>query len=360
LLFESDFYIITMRMKKITVNLKERSYPIFIGEKLETLGGYLKKRFGPAKVFVVTNPKIKKLYFARLNQGLKKNGFEVSAGVMPDGERFKTLETVKKLYGLALKARLERNSIVIALGGGVAGDVAGFFAATYLRGLPLVQAPTTLLAMVDSSVGGKTGVDLAQGKNLVGAFYQPKAVWIDPSTLKTLPKRHVTNGMAEIIKYGIIKDKGFFELLEKNLDPVKEISPKVFEKMILGSCKIKAAVVSKDEREEKGLREILNFGHTFGHAIETLGNYKRFLHGEAVSMGMSIAARMAVRLGLLDGASLERIENLIEKIGLPSQVPQDIDPDRVFEVMGRDKKVRNGKARFVLPTDIGKVVIKSL
>jgi 3-dehydroquinate synthase len=347
-------------MRKIIVKLSERSYPVIMGARLENLGAYLKKRFVSKKIFIITNPGIKRLYFGRLSVGLRKAGFDVSIVTIADGERFKTLRSVNNLYKQAIKIKLDRRSIVIALGGGVIGDVAGFFAATYMRGLPLVQVPTTLLAMVDSSVGGKTGVDLPEGKNLVGSFYQPKLVWIDLSTLKTLPTRQIRNGMSEVIKYGIIKDKAFFSFLEKNVGLIKKLDPGIFEKIVFNCCKIKADVVSKDEREEKGLREMLNFGHTFGHAIEVLGGYQKYSHGEAVSIGMNMASELSAKRGLLSAAGMKQIKNLIQKIGLPITSAKEIKFKKILDMMKRDKKVRDGKIRIVLPIKIGKVIVKEM
>lgn len=369
-------------MKKIEVKLKERSYPIFVGTKIKDLGSYLKKaRFG-SKVMVITNPAIKSLYFSKLNTSLKKAGFEVNTAVIPDGERYKNLDTIKKLYYSALKYGMDRTSCVIALGGGVVGDIAGFFAATYLRGIAFVQVPTSLLAMVDSSVGGKTGVDLPQGKNLVGAFYQPKLVWIDISTLSTLPKRELRNGMAEVIKYGIIKDASFFKFLENCLGAIYlprrsalsaanrtgqragdiqrttyDIQHTTYEKIITRCCQIKTWVVINDEKEEKGIREILNLGHTFAHAIETLTGYKAYKHGEAVAIGMNMAGRLAVLLGIFAQRSQIKIEDILVKAGLPVQLKEKFPFQYFIDVIKRDKKVRNGKLRFVLPTEIGKVIV---
>ncbi|MFH1367902.1 MAG: 3-dehydroquinate synthase [Elusimicrobiota bacterium] len=355
-------------MKKILVKLSERSYQIFIGAKLEDLGRQLAGMKLSKTALVVTNPKVGKLYLSRISAGLKRAGFKVSSCIIGDGEEFKTLNTVNKIYGAMLNAGLDRRSPLIALGGGVAGDIAGFAAATFMRGVPLIQVPTTLLAMVDSSVGGKTGVDLKEGKNLIGAFYQPKLVWIDISTLKTLPEEHIANGMAEVIKYGVIKDSAFFKFLEKNINKMQGQGSRVqgpgkTEKLIghiiSTSCKIKADVVSGDEREEKGLREILNFGHTFGHALETLNNYKGILHGQAVAIGMNFAASLAVKLGMLGKSDKARLKNLILLAGLGACSHKRFTANQVISVMKRDKKTRSGKLRFVLPVKIGKVTVKS-
>lgn len=345
-------------MQKIIVHLGKRSYPIFIGVKLQDIGKYLKNRNNSRKVFVITNPLVKRLYFSRLNKSLLSSGFEVHLCIIPDGETYKNLDTVKEMYLRALKSKLDRNSSVIALGGGVIGDIAGFFAATYLRGLPLIQIPTTLLAMVDSSVGGKTGVDLAQGKNLVGSFYQPNLVWIDTSTLNTLDLRQIKNGLSEVIKYGIIKDSKFFDYLERILSS-NAINYKEHENIVHKCCLVKAKVVQEDEFEKKGVREILNFGHTFGHALETLTKYRYYLHGEAVAIGMNIAALAAEKLKILDTHEQSRISDLIRIAGLPLVFKMKLSYESLLNVMLRDKKVRNGKMRFVLPVKIGKVKVFS-
>jgi 3-dehydroquinate synthase len=347
-------------MKKITVNLKERSYHVFIGVKLENLGSYLKTIKVSKNVLIVTNPTVGKLYCAKLAGGIKKAGFNAVVSIIPDGEKFKTLQSVNNIYKDMLGAKLDRRSVVIALGGGVVGDVAGFAAATYLRGLPLIQVPTTLLAMVDSSVGGKTGVDLKEGKNLVGAFYQPKAVWIDVSTLKALPQRQLSNGLAEVIKYGVIKDAAFFSYLEKNISKItgqEKTDLKVCEYIVSVCCNIKARVVEKDEFETKGLREILNFGHTFGHALETLNGYNSLLHGEGVVVGMNFAASLALKQGKFSEKEKARLKTLILQAGLGACALKRFPATQLIDVMKRDKKTRDGKLRFVLPLKIGKVEV---
>lgn len=342
-------------MKKITVNLKERSYPILIGAKLEGLGRYLKPRGLSKKALVVTNTTVGRLYLKKAVRGLEAAGFKTASIAIPDGERYKTLATVSKIYSAMLKAGLDRRSPVIALGGGVVGDAAGFAAATYMRGLPLVQVPTTLLAMVDSSVGGKTGADLREGKNLVGAFHQPIAVWIDTRTLKTLPMGEFRNGLAEVIKYGVIRDPELFRYVEKTIFRM----PKSFDYTISACCRIKADVVSKDEFERRGVREILNYGHTFGHAIEALTGYRAYTHGEAVAIGMNMAARLAVKLKMLPEKDAARIESLLFNSWLPTSVEGKVRPDAVLRAMARDKKAVGGKLRLVLPVRIGKVAVKA-
>ena len=346
-------------MKKILVKLSDRSYPIFVGAKLESLGRQLTGLKLSKTALIVTNPKIGKLYLSKVSGGLKKAGFKVNSVIIPDGEQYKRLEVVSKIYNAAIKAGLDRRSPVIALGGGVVGDVAGFAAATYLRGVPLIQVPTTLLAMVDSSIGGKTGVDLKEGKNLVGAFYQPKLVWIDVSTLKTLPREHIENGLGEVIKYAVIKDVKLFQYLESVLSSKNQIPDTRYQILIERCCAIKAVVVSMDEYEKKGVREILNFGHTFGHALETLNGYTGILHGQAVAIGMNFAASLAVKLNLFKKSDKARLTNLILQAGLGACSLKRFTAAQVIEVMKRDKKTRDGKLRFVLPIKIGKVIVKS-
>ncbi len=342
-------------MNTVKVKLKERSYSILSGSPLARLGGFLAGEFRARKVFVITNTKVNALYAASVTKSLERAGFEVSRAIMPDGERYKTLATVEKLYRQAVAVRLDRRSLILALGGGVVGDVAGFVAATYMRGVPFVQVPTTLLAMVDSSVGGKTGVDLPEGKNLVGAFYQPKAVWIDPSVLGTLPAREVRNGLAEVIKYGVIADKKLFSNLEAALPFDGDIPSAVIQRC----CEIKARVVEQDEYEEKGLREILNFGHTFGHAVETLTGYSLYRHGEAVAIGMNLAGRLAVSMKLFSPEAQQRLENLLKAAGLPLIPSKKLSPNAMINAMMKDKKTREKKLRLVLPTAIGKVIVAS-
>ncbi|MFC1501007.1 3-dehydroquinate synthase [Elusimicrobiota bacterium] len=346
-------------MKKLSVNLGKRSYPIFIGPKISELGHFLRKSGFSGKVFIITNPTVAKLYLEKLEKSLEKAGFDFKHYQIPDGEQHKNMETLEKIYKSASISGIDRKSFVIALGGGVVGDVAGFFAATYMRGLQLIQVPTTLLAMVDSSVGGKTGIDLGEGKNLVGAFYQPKAVWIDTLALKTLPERQIRNGLAEVIKYGVIKDSKFFSYLEKNIVKFKKIKSAEWEKIIYRCCQIKAQVVEDDEKEHKGIREVLNFGHTFGHAIETLTKYKKYYHGEAIALGMSIAAKLAVKKGLFSEKDRMRLDSLLLKTELTGNNKAKFSPNTMILLMLRDKKVRDGVLRFVLPTKIGEVKIES-
>lgn len=343
----------------VLVSLPQNPYCIYIttngltgiGEKLKTL---------PVgkKVLVVSNPEIFDYYGQTTLESLTKAGYEVDYHLIPAGEKYKNLESVAQLYDKALECRLERNSTFIALGGGVIGDITGFAAATWLRGVNFVQIPTSLLAMVDASVGGKTGVNHPRGKNLIGAFYQPRLVLIDVSVLKTLPPREFTAGMAEVIKYGVIWDKTLFESLEAtdSIDRLEGIPPSLLVEIITRSCQAKADVVSKDERES-GLRAILNYGHTIGHALESLTDYETFVHGEAVAIGMVAAGRLAVKLGLWSEQEAERQDRLIVKASLPTRIPSYLSVDDIISHLYIDKKVKNGRIRFVLPSSIGSVSI---
>lgn len=325
---------------------------------LDDLGVWMSRLKLGKKVLVVSNPVIFKKYGKRAIAALELVGFEVSTCTLPAGERYKTLKSIQKIYDIALQNRLERSSTIVALGGGVVGDMAGFAAATWLRGINLVQVPTSLLAMVDSAVGGKTGVNHPQGKNLIGAFYQPRFVLIDPSVLKTLPPREFRAGMAEVIKYGIIWDAQLFAKLEaaKRLDQLRYVEEDLLELILSCSCQAKADVVSKDEKEA-GLRAILNYGHTIGHAVESLTGYKLVNHGEGVAIGMVAAGQIAVQLNMWNAADAERQDTLIQKTGLPTQLPSVLDIEAIIDTLQTDKKVKDGKVRFVLPTQIGAVTV---
>jgi 3-dehydroquinate synthase len=332
-------------------------YPIHVGAPLSGLGRRLAElELGPAALVVSVAP-VARLYGKTVLRGLEAAGFAPRLALMPDGESKKNLDTVRALYRACLAARLDRRSVLIALGGGVAGDAAGFAAATFMRGVPFVQCPTTLLAMTDSSVGGKTGVDLPEGKNLIGAFWQPKLVWMDLNVLKTLPAREWRTGMAEVIKYGLIGDTGLLSLLEKvTLDEVQS-RPPLLEDIVARSAAAKARVVGKDERETKGLRETLNLGHTFGHAVEAVSGYKRYTHGEAIAVGMCAAARLSARLKLWPFAYVRRIEDLFVHWGLPTRAAKPLPRQKVLAAMARDKKAVAGKLRFILPVRWGKVKV---
>lgn len=342
-------------MKKIRVNLGERSYDISIGRGLlarvgELIGDLVSGR----KCLLITNSTVAALYEEVVLRGLEEAGFRVAVARVPDGEEYKSLEQAAVLYDRAIEGGLDRGCPVIALGGGVVGDLGGFVAATYMRGVPLIQVPTTLLAQVDSSVGGKVAVNHPLGKNIIGSFYQPRAVIIDTDTLRTLDGREVRSGLAEVIKYGVIADTSFFSWLEENLADVLALDPDALSRVIGTSCQIKARVVEQDETEE-GLRAILNFGHTVGHAVEALTGYRKFKHGEAVGAGMVAASHLAVRLGMLSIEDCLRIERLVSRAGLPVGIPPEITPAELVDSLYRDKKVRDEQLTFVLPERIGRV-----
>ncbi|AUT02919.1 3-dehydroquinate synthase [Nostoc sp. CENA543] len=343
----------------INVNLPQQSYEIAIASgSLEQLGQRMADLKLGKKVLLVSNPTIFKHYGEKSIKSLEDAGFHVASYCLPAGERYKTLNSIQKLYDIALENRLERSSTMVALGGGVIGDMTGFAAASWLRGINVVQVPTTLLAMVDSAIGGKTGVNHPQGKNLIGAFHQPRLVLIDPDVLKTLPTREFRAGMAEVIKYGVIWDAELFQQMEasKHLNQLRYIKPELISSILTRSCQAKADVVSKDEKEG-GLRAILNYGHTIGHAVESLTGYRLVNHGEAVAIGMVAAGQIAVKWGMWQKEDTERQNALIQKAGLPTKLPEGLDIDGIIDALQLDKKVKNGKVRFILPTQIGVVTI---
>lgn len=344
-------------MEKVRVRLKERSYDICIGSNiLKKIGAKLKSFKTSPKTALISNPTVYKLYGKAVLNSLKTAGFNAIPVIIPDGEEYKDITTIINIYGELLKHGLDRRSVLIALGGGVIGDITGFVASTYMRGIVYIQIPTTLLAQVDSSVGGKTGVNHKLGKNMIGTFYQPRLVWIDIDTLKTLPKRELLAGLAEVIKYGVIKDKRLFNFLEDNNRKILHLDKNALSHIITRSCEIKAEVVSKDERES-GLRATLNHGHTIGHAIETVTEYKKFLHGEAIAIGMHLEAKIAEILGFLKIHDVLRIKALIDSFGLPSEMPSDLDMDTLMSSMQLDKKAVAGELKFILPERIGNVRI---
>lgn len=346
----------TDSIRTVPVDLGEKSYQIYIGDHiLSEIGPYVKKLGVGPKIMVVTNPTVRGLYGKIVVESLAGAGLEVIIGEIPDGEEYKSLESAKSLYDIAFDNGMDRKSVVLALGGGVIGDLAGFVAATYMRGIPLIQVPTTLLAQVDSSVGGKVAVNHPRGKNIIGAFYQPRMVFTDISTLHTLAEREFRAGMAEVIKYGIIWDREFFSFLEKEHQEIKNLSAGPIAHLVGTSCSIKARVVQEDETEQ-GIRAILNYGHTFGHAFEALTGYKTYVHGEAVAIGMVTAAGVAVKLGMLSPEEEKRIGSLIRLFGLP-EVFSNLDPEKIIESMYHDKKALAGKVRYVLPDSIGRVGI---
>ncbi len=341
---------------EVPVALGNRSYSIFIGNGLLSDTGNQLKKMGLGRTLgIVTNPTVGPLYLDPLLEGLNKEGFRTEVFLIPDGESYKTLETIKDIYQRMLSAHFDRSSTLIALGGGVIGDMTGFAAATYMRGIPFLQVPTSLEAQVDASVGGKVAVDLPEGKNLVGAFYQPQGVFIDLEVLKSLPVRELSSGLSEVIKYGIIWDQEFFSYLEENIDKVFQYDMDILRHMVKRSCEIKAEVVSQDETEQ-GIRAILNFGHTVGHAIETLTGYQAVRHGEGVGMGMIAACLMADQMGLGSGKITSQVQNLVQRAKLPTTLPE-LDVDKILETMLYDKKAKEGKITMVLPEKIGKTII---
>jgi 3-dehydroquinate synthase len=345
-------------MHTVNVALGDRSYDIEIGAALDQAGARLQGLDLGRKMAVVTNPLVKKLYGERLISGLKSVGFLVMSIEVPDGEQSKSLDWANSIYTALLINSFDRKSALVALGGGVIGDLTGFAAATFMRGVPFIQVPTTLLAMVDSSVGGKTGVNHPMGKNMIGAFYQPRKVLMDLGCLRSLPREEFLAGMAEVIKYGVIRDAAFFDYLEKNREKILALEPEALEYIVRRSCEIKAEVVAKDERES-GLRAILNFGHTVGHAIETAESYT-LRHGYAVAIGMVYASRLAHKTGLCDASVTERVEALVKAYGLPtdlSTLSRRPSVAGLMDTMQIDKKAEAGKVKFVLPKKIGEVVV---
>jgi len=344
-------------MDRLKVDLGARSYEIVIGSGvLKDLGVLLRSLGQASRIMLVTNPTVNDLYGEQLRAGLGVDDKHLILGMIPDGEEYKTMEHALRLIDLAVEHHFDRSSLIITLGGGVIGDLGGFVAAIYQRGIDFVQVPTTLLAMVDSSVGGKVAVNHPRAKNMIGAFHQPRLVLIDTPTLKTLSSRDYRSGLAETVKYGIIADRDFFSFLQENAELINRRDETVLQHAIRRSCEIKAAIVEDDERES-GVRAILNLGHTFGHAIETCCGYGTYRHGEAVAMGIVLAARLAHRLNLLDTAEKERILALMDALGLNLPIP-NLPPQKWLNVMSQDKKVRHGRLRLVLPTAIGQVVIR--
>jgi len=342
---------------RIRVDLGDRGYEVVVHDGLlDRVGEFLAPfKLGPETV-VVTNPVVKRHYGTRVVRSLRAVGLKPTVLALPDGERTKSLRWVARVLNELLRRRYERKAWLVALGGGVIGDLAGFAASIYLRGVPFVQVPTTLVAQVDASIGGKTGVNHLLGKNLIGTFYQPKLVLIDPGALRTLPQREYRAGLAEVIKYGVIADAEFFEFLERDMGQILTLETAALHRVIRTSCAIKAAVVSEDEREGDR-RRILNFGHTVGHALETLGGYRRYKHGEAVAIGMVVAARLAERLGLADASVGARIRALVERTGLPADLPP-CSVSALIRAMRQDKKVQDRRIHFVLPDRIGHVVVR--
>jgi 3-dehydroquinate synthase len=347
-----------MARENLTVGLGDRAYPIVIGhEELvprDFLEGY---SFFSERCLIITNRTVDKIYGDRCREAISASGRSVSSFAIEDGERFKNQETLGSIYDYLIGHRIDRSTTIVALGGGVVGDVAGFAAATYQRGVPLVQVPTTLLSQVDSSVGGKTAINHPLGKNMIGAFYQPKLVIIATETLSTLPEREFIAGLAEVIKYGLIMDRDFFSWLELNCEALLAREPESIAYAIRKSCSCKAEIVAKDETEA-GIRALLNYGHTFGHAIEAGLGFGAWLHGEAVAAGMVLATRFSSFNGDIPEDDVKRVVQLLEKVGLPVKAP-GLGVDRYLDLMGYDKKVRDGKMRLVLLKEIGSAYVTS-
>jgi 3-dehydroquinate synthase len=340
------------------VNLGPRSYDIAVvsGEP-DGLGPFARERCRGSTALVVGDDNVR-IQTETIARALHTVGFDATIAIVSPGEPSKCLVVSAHLFDALSRIPADRQTLVAAVGGGVVGDVAGFVAATYNRGLPLLMIPTTLLAMVDSSVGGKVGINLKAGKNLVGAFHQPAGVWIDTAALATLPDREYRSGLAEVVKYGVILDADFFAWLEANADSVLARDSEAVRHVVTRTCELKAGVVEKDEREEWGLRMVLNYGHTFAHAFEAVGGYGTWLHGEAVAAGMATASRLAERLGMIGADVTERQVKLLEKFGLPTAAKPEWPADHLIAAMRRDKKVAAGRLRFVLPTRLGEVVVR--
>ena len=343
--------------RTVEIDLGERRYPIHVGAGIIGERALLAPHVRDRHAFVVTDETVAPLYLDRLRSALADTT-GVDTHVIADGERHKTLDTFAEIQNALVERRVARDGVLIALGGGVVGDIAGFAAACYQRGIDFVQVPTTLLAQVDSSVGGKTGVNLPGGKNLVGAFHQPRCVISDTETLATLDPREVRAGFAEIVKYGLIDDPEFFDWLDANAAALLDLDAHALGTAVVRACERKAAIVMADERES-GVRALLNLGHTFAHAIETGTGYGAWLHGEAVAVGIVLAARMSHRMGWLTGQDCERIERLFARAGLPIRAPAELSPQQMLEVMSVDKKVRRGRLRLILLRGIGEAVLTS-
>ena len=340
----------------LNVDLGDRSYPIYIGSDLLSDSDLLKQHIHGNSAVVVSNETVAPLYLEAIEQTLQQAGIRFDRMLLEDGEQYKTLESINRIIDLLLQQRHDRRTTIIALGGGVIGDVAGFAASIYQRGVNFIQLPTTLLSQVDSSVGGKTGVNHPLGKNMIGAFYQPQCVFADIGSLDTLPARELSAGLAEVIKYGLIYDAEFFDWLEQHIDGLVSLDAGLLAQAVLTSCQIKARVVEQDEREA-GLRAILNLGHTFGHAIETVMGYGNWLHGEAVAAGMMMAIDLSIREGLITETVRQRAEALLQRARLPTAPPVEISVEQYLDVMAIDKKNVDGNIRLVLLRALGDAIV---
>ena len=343
-------------MKTININLEKRSYPIYVGEGLLENYGLLKKHISNKKVAIITNDKIAPLYLEKISNTLSVEK-EIIPIILPDGEVFKNFETLNLIYDTLLKNKANRQITLIALGGGVIGDITGFAAATFMRGVDFIQIPSTLLSQVDSSVGGKTGINHPLGKNMIGAFYQPKCVIADINLLETLPDKELSAGLAEVIKYGLIRDSSFFEWLENNVEGIIKRDSQLLIEAVVRSCQNKVDIVESDEFES-GIRAILNLGHTFGHAIETATGYGKWLHGEAIAIGMVMAAYLSEQMGWLTKEENQRIKSLIVDANLPIN-PPEISKQEFLDLMQLDKKTKEDQINLVLQQGIGKAILTS-
>ncbi len=345
-------------MTRIKVNLRKRidsSYNIYIeNNAFSKIAADLKRKPAGNKYAVITDSNVKRIFGKQLMKHLKRKRLDACMIDFPPGESNKRLKTIESIQERMLAKGLNRKSAVIAFGGGIAGDVAGFAAASYMRGIPFIQLPTSLLAMVDSSIGGKVGVDLPSGKNSSGAFKQPESVYIHLNALKSLPEREMRNGMAEVVKHAVMADKKLFSFLEKNVNRIMGGNMKILGKVIKRNCEIKGRIVEKDELEEN-LRKTVNYGHTVGHALEVLTNYRKYSHGEAIAIGMNAAAIISEKMGLMDSGDVKRQRLLLERIGLPTKIPKNISNAKILRELKKDKKVIDGVEKFVLPKKIGKM-----
>lgn len=340
---------------------ESKEYPIHIGYNiLQEDSSEFNLELNSEKVAIISNPVVGALYIKEIEKILMKKGIKPYQCIIPDGEKYKNFDTIKKIFDMLLKENMDRASSIIALGGGVIGDMGGFVASTLKRGVSLIHIPTTLIAQVDSSIGGKTGFDHPLGKNMIGTFYQPDMVLIDIKKLLTLPEKEFRNGLAEVIKYGITHDAELFDILENKKEEIINRDIDLLKEIVSRCVLIKKEVVEEDEKEEKGIREVLNYGHTIGHIIETLTGYSKYSHGEAVAMGMVEEAKLAKEEGFLNKKDCERIENLIEKYKLPSSLPKKIDRNEMRNRVSQDKKVRKGKIRLPVPTEIGQIIFREV
>lgn len=346
-------------MKVLKLRLRESDYPIFIGRKiLPRIGPCLRSAGISGKILVSTSRKIGKIYLSGLINHLERNGFDVFVHYLPEGEQAKTQSALFEIFDSLVNSHFDRGSSILALGGGTVGDVSGFAAASYLRGIAWTVVPTTLLAQVDSAIGGKTAINLPEGKNLIGSFYQPKLVVSDIELLKSLPPMELEDSLAEVIKYGMIRGGRFFDYLERQIQRARARDPEVLERIVTECARIKKEIVESDPTEEKGVRFLLNYGHTFAHAFEGAGSFHRIRHGSAVAVGMMAAARLALRLRLFSRSEMERQRSLIVQGGLPTRLGSlKLPVRRILKFMERDKKVKEGRLRFILPVRIGRLKV---